>query len=72
MYFDNEYRVFGDEKCHLAILYKEPVNLTKEIDFLEKIGIKHFLYDYTIEGKDDIISIEDYKEIIDKYYGCYK
>lgn len=72
LYFDNEYRVFGDEKCHLAILYKEPVNLTKEIDFLEKIGIKYFLYDYTIESKDDIISIEDYKEIIDKYYGCYK
>ena len=72
LYFDNEYRVFADEKCHLAILYKEPVNLTKEIDFLEKIGIKYFLYDYTIESKDDIISIEDYKEIIDKYYGCYK
>jgi len=72
LYFDEEYRVFGDENCHLAVLYKEPVNLTNEINSLEQAGVKHFLFDYTVEDETDILKLEDYKEIIDKYYGCYK
>lgn len=72
IYFDNDYRVFGDENCHLAILYNKPINLTKEILQLEKIGIKHFLFDYTIEDENDIIELESYKDLIDDYYGCYK
>ena len=72
IYFDNEYRLFGDEECHLAVLYKDPVNLISEIINLEKIGVKHFLFDYTVEDESDILKLEDYKDIIDKYYGCYK
>lgn len=47
---NNQYQVFGDSQCHLAILSKDPVCLFGKIKELSGIGINNYLIDFTKEN----------------------
>ena len=49
IYLNNQYQVFGDSECHLAILSKDPVCLFGKIKELSDIGIENYLIDFTKE-----------------------
>lgn len=68
----DDYPLFGDENCHMAILYKEPVNLCGFMDELKRMGVKNFLFDYTVESKDQIKDFNYLKLIANAFYGRYK
>lgn len=70
LYLD-DYPLFGDEECHLSVLYKEPVNLCPNVLELKSIGIKHFLIDYTIENDNEMKDYVYLKNNIEGYKGKY-
>lgn len=67
----DDYPLLGDEKCHLSILYKDPINLCSYIDELKSIGIKNFIIDYTIENEDEMKNILELKKSLQPYTGKY-
>ncbi len=51
------YPVMRDENCNLSILYSKPVCLFTKLDELEKMGVKSFMIDFTIESKEEVNNI---------------
>ena len=64
---DDNFPLYGDIECQLAILSRDVLNLTKFKDELKKMNISYFIYDLTKVSSEELNNINDSAG----YYGHY-